>query len=187
MAVMDTLRLPSLAHERLADAVQAVMTSDPRRAQWLAEGAAASAAHGAEDLAARRFQTVLELGYLVASADGFAASEREQLARLLASMTGAALPPAVLEQHFRDLDQAVALLGRRERLARVAADIEGPEAAADAITVAALIAFADGELAAPELSALYELGAFVGLSDERVRALANGLADRLRRHMEATP
>ena len=133
---------------------------------------------GNADASARAFQTVLELGYLVASADGFADAERESLSKLLESITGAALDHATLTLHFLDLDEAVGSLGRRERLARVAADIEGA-AAEEAVSLAALIAIADGQLSASELSVLEELGEHVSLGVERVREIVDDMAQRV--------
>ena len=46
---------------------------------------------GADDQQVRTFQSILELGYLVASADGFADEERRALAALLEQATGAAV------------------------------------------------------------------------------------------------
>ena len=125
------------------------------------------------------FRTVLELGYLAASADGLAESERGSLARLLETITGAAVHRGVLERHFADFDDTVASLGRRERLARAAAELEGRGAAEEAIALAALISMADGRLAAPELEVLEELGGHLSVAPPRVRALVDDLAGRV--------
>ncbi len=166
---------------QLAAAVHAVATGDDARAARLRAGAQQSAAEAPDDLAtARRFQTVLELGYLVASADGFDARERASLARLLASITGAALDEAVLELHFQDLDEGVAALGRRERLARVTAELEDEADRIEAIELATLIAMADGKLGAPELDVLLEAGSHMELPPNRVRALVDDVGLRLK-------
>lgn len=139
---------------------------------WIREGARQSAGDAPSDPAiARRFQTLLELGWLVASADGFADSERASLASLLERVVGSALDRATLELHFQDLEDGVERLGRRERLARRAADLDGLEAAEEAIGLVATIALADGVLSDPEHAVLTELGARVGLSAERVGTL----------------
>src|SRR5262245_45778790 len=113
---------------------------------------------GGDDQQARMFQSILELGYLVASADGFADEERQALAALLEQATGAAVNREELELHFHDLDDAVAMLGRRERLRRAAADFDDALGRTHAISFTALIAVADGVLGQPEIEALAELG-----------------------------
>jgi tellurite resistance protein len=165
---------------RLAAAVHAVATDDEARAARLRAGAQQSAAEHPDDLAiARRFQTVLELGYLVASADGFDDRERSSLARLLESITGLALDHELLELHFRDLDEGVAALGRRERLARVAAELEHEDERIEAIELATLIALADGTLTAPELEVLVEAGGHMDLSPARIRTIVDGVGARV--------
>ncbi|MBK6921925.1 MAG: hypothetical protein IPH07_31300 [Deltaproteobacteria bacterium] len=185
MSEVPSIRLPALPPAQIADAVQAALTEDPARASWLRAGAAASIAHGAEDAAARRFQTVLELCFLVASADGFADAERVQLARLLESITEAAIDRGALELHFTELDAAVNALGRRERMARLAADIEGSAAVDEALAVATLVALADGELAGPEYAALVELGELLGFEATRVRSRIDEVVGGLVRRLEA--
>lgn len=179
------VELPDVAPARLAEAVHAVATEDRARAERLRTGAEQSvAAEPSDGEAARAFQTVLELGYLVASADGFADEERTSLARLLESITGAAVDHAVLQLHFWDLDEAVESLGRRERLARAAADLEGEAAAIEAITLASLIALADGRMSAAELDVLVELGSHLSLSAERVRTLVDETAARVEAQLQ---
>jgi tellurite resistance protein len=166
---------------RLAAAVHAVATGDQARAARLRSGAEQSvAAEPSDPATARRFQTVLELGYLVASADGFAAHERTALAQLLESITGKAVEQEVLELHFRDLDEGVAALGRRERLARVAAELENEADRIEALELATLIALADGKLATPELEVLVEAGKHMQLAPTRVLAIVEQLGARVR-------
>lgn len=177
------IALPAADPARLAAAIQAVATEDHQRAAWLRAGAEQSKADAPSDpVVARRFQTVLELAYLVASADGLDPAERASLSRLLESMTDNALDHATLELHFADLDAAVAALGRHERLARAAADI-GPEAREDAIGLAALIAVGDGALSNVELAALVELGTHLGLGDDRVRDLVRTFTARVQERL----
>lgn len=173
------VQLPDVEPAQRAAAIHAVATEDGGRAARLKIGARASVSDGNADASARAFQTVLELGYLVASADGFADAERESLSKLLESITGAAVDHATLTLHFLDLDEAVGSLGRRERLARVAADTEGAAAAEEAVSLAALIAIADGQLSASELSVLEELGEHVSLGVERVREIVDDMAQRV--------
>lgn len=165
---------------RLAEAVLAVVHEDADRLGWLRAGAASTVAESPDDPeAARRFQTVLELAYLVASADGFADAERVSLAALLERMTSAAVDHATLELHFRDLDDAVALLGRRERLARASADVDGPTQGEEVIGLVATVALADGHISGPEYDALVELGRHIGVGAARVRALVGSAAKRV--------
>ncbi len=150
------VELPAGATTRLAAAVQAL--TPPDRA---------------------RFESVLELGYLAASADGLDDAERGALADLLTEASGKTLDHAAFELHFRELDQAVEMLGRRERLARTAADFEDDGSRADAIRFAALVAMADGALHAPELAVLVEAGACFDWNAEKVRGLVDDAAARL--------
>jgi tellurite resistance protein len=178
------VQLPPAAPKDLAAAIQAAVTDDPDFAAKLRAGATQSVADTpADDATARAFQTLLEVGYLVASADGFAESERESLAALLATVTGSAVDPGTLTLHFMDLDEAVEQLGRRERLARVAADLETSDAVDQAVRLGALVAMADGCLSHSELTVLIELGERTKLSGERireiVRAAAEGVKGRL--------
>jgi tellurite resistance protein len=173
------VELPDVEPARRAAAIHAVATEDGGRAARLHEGARASVADAGEVATARAFQTTLELGYLVASADGFAKDERETLSRLLESITGAAVDHATLTLHFLDLDEAVEALGRRERLARLAAELDGTAAAEEAVSLAALIAMADGRLSDRELEVLVELGGHVSLGAERVRAIVDDMAGRV--------
>jgi tellurite resistance protein len=172
---------PQTDGERLQRAVLALVEEDTERSAWLRAGAASSVADEPIDRdAAQRFQTMLELAYLVASADGFADTERASLSTLLESITGAAVDRATLELHFRDLDDAVAQLGRRERLARAAADLETPEQREDVIAMVAIVALADGQISPPEFEALVELGRHVEIPAARVRAIVDTTAARVK-------
>lgn len=141
--------LPS--SERLERAAQAVLT----------DGDSETSAY---------FQSMLELGYLVASADGFAEEERHALAELLEAVTGSVVAKDALELHFRDLDDAVEMLGRHERLRRAAADFEDGLNRSEAIGFAALVALADGKIADQEIGALHEIGGYLGLEQREVDA-----------------
>jgi tellurite resistance protein len=179
MSELDAIALAGADPERLATAIHAEATGDEARAARLRAGAEQSAAAAPSDSdTARRFQTVLELGYLVASADGFDDRERSSLARLLESITGAALDHDALELHFRDLDDGALVLGRRERLARVAAELEAEAERIEALELATLIALADGRLGAPELDVLVEAGGHMDIAPARVRALIDDVGAR---------
>lgn len=126
------------------------------------------------------FMAALELGYLTASADGLDDAERESLAAALERVTGIGYDHAAFAAHFHDLDTSVAMLGRRERLARTAAEFESDLQRADAIRFAALVAMADGTLHAAELAVLEELGPHFKWSSDRVRDLVTESAARVR-------
>ncbi len=176
--VMD---LTHAGEERLRQAVHTVIEK-----QSIGEGhrlpnaeqlrAAAKAAVGdTGEVMGRYFQSLLELGYLVASADGLADDERATLAALLEQATGAIVNRAELELHFQDLEEGCKMLGRRERLRRAAADFEDSIGRSEAIGFTALIAVADGVLAAPEIEALTELGACFELSEAQVDDIVQGV------------
>lgn len=127
-----------------------------------------------------RFMAVLELGYLAASADGLDASERDALAATLERVTGIGYDHDAFAAHFADLDAAVSALGRRERLARTAAELETDAAREDAIRFAALVAMCDGTLRAPELEVLDEAGTHFRWNAEKVHGLVTDAAARVR-------
>lgn len=127
-----------------------------------------------------RFMAVLELGYLAASADGLDSSERDALATTLERVTGIGYDHDTFANHFADLDAAVATLGRRERLARTAAELETDAAREDAIRFAALVAMCDGTLRAQELEVLEEAAGHFRWSAEKVRGLVTDAAARVR-------
>jgi len=123
-----------------------------------------------------RFIAALELGYLTASADGLDDRERHQIATTLEQVTGIGFDHDSFAAHFGDLDEAVAALGRRERLARTAADFEDDASREGAIRFAALVAMADGSLHDSELAVLVEAGAHFQWTETRVRELVTSVA-----------
>jgi tellurite resistance protein len=125
------------------------------------------------------FMAALELGYLAASADGLEDTERDSIANTLEKVTGIGFDHDTFEAHFSDLDAAVLNLGRRERLARTAAEFENDDVRADVIRFAALVAMADGVLNAPELTVLEELGSHFKWNAERIRGLVTEAAARV--------
>jgi tellurite resistance protein len=185
------IELPRAAPGRLATAVQEVMTDQNARGKTLVEGhlpppsrlRAGAAATAQEDPSglelARYFQGLLELGYLVASADGLAGSEREALAALLEHVSGKLVDRQALLRHFSDLDAATEVLGRRERLVRVAAQFGDEPSRTEAIGFAALVAMADGHLDAMEVDVLVELGAQFGMNERQVDLEVRGIARRV--------
>jgi tellurite resistance protein len=129
---------------------------------------------------ASRFMAALELGYLAASADGLDFKERAALATTLERVTGIGFDHDAFAEHFADLDAAVETLGRRERLARTAAEFDSDDARADAIRFAALIAMCDGTLRAPELEVLTEAGGHFQWNADKVQGLVDDAAARVR-------
>jgi tellurite resistance protein len=186
------IKVTDLRHageERLARAVREVIerqgagASGKHRlpgAEVLRAGAEATRSDS-DDQRARYFQSMLELGYLVASADGLADEERRTLATMLEQATGSAVKSEELELHFKDLDDAVAMLGRRERLRRAAADFDDMHGRGEAIGFTALVAVADGVLGQPEIDALSELGACFELTDAQVTEIVEGVAREVER------
>jgi tellurite resistance protein len=153
--------------------------SDQPISRALAEGARATLEE-TDQSRSQYFQSILEVGYLVAAADGFDDLERHALAGLLERVTGKAVDHAALELHFKDLDDAVAMLGRHERLRRAAADFESGTSKREALSFATLIAMADGKLAAPELQALTELGGALELTSADIEATVQRTVERVK-------
>ncbi len=192
-----TRRLPDVGPERLAVAVRAVLgqqrdssASGAARVRLpaldrLRAGARESVKDEADDArVAEYFQSLLELGYLVASADGLAAEERDALAHLVEQVTGSAVDYDTLQLHFEDLDATCEALGRRERLGRTAANFEDVSERAEAISFSALVAIADGALAEPEMKVLYELGGHFSLAADRVDATVEEVATAIERELD---
>jgi tellurite resistance protein len=173
------VRLPEADPARLAAAIEAVLEARGDLRARLRAGAEQSMRDEPDDVAtATRFQTLLELGYLVASADGFAEAESASLASLLERVTASAIDRAALQRHFRELDAAVVALGRHERLARLAAELDDA-GAEEAIGLVATIAMADGRLSVPEHAVLRELGEHLRLPEARLVALVQQAAAQI--------
>jgi tellurite resistance protein len=135
--------------------------------------------------AAAAFQGLLEVGYLVASADGLADAERHALAELLERVTGRVADRKLMEQHFVDLDAACAMLGRRERLRRAAAEFEDAGSRREALAFAALVSLMDGAIAEPEREALLVLGEHFELSEDDIVAVIGGVFKAVERALRA--
>jgi len=198
------LKLPAAKPEILCTAVRAVLeqqsTAMPAQhvepqaligrlpsATRLREGAAETIREDPTDAqAAEYFQSLLELGYLVASADGLVAEERDALALLVKHATDSVVDNDVLQLHFRDLDAACEVLGRRERLSRVAANFDSPHAQHEALSFAALAAIADGTLAPSEMAVLLELGEHFKLTAKQVEMVVDSVATSIRHELEGT-
>jgi tellurite resistance protein len=130
--------------------------------------------------AAEYFQSVLELAYLVASADGLADGERDALAALVEHATDAAVNQEQLRLHFQDLDAAAEALGRRERMGRVAANFGDSARRHEALAFAALVAIADGTFDPAEKTALVELGQHFAMAIEQVQAVVDDVSASLK-------
>jgi DNA-binding CsgD family transcriptional regulator len=130
------------------------------------------------------FQSLLELGYLVASADGLDEREREMLALLVERITESRVDRERLLLHFADLDQTSDWLGRPERLIRMAANFEDLLSREEALSFAALVALADGELTDAEMQVLLELGKHLSLSETAVRETAHRVVASIKRELE---
>lgn len=150
----------------------------------LVQGAKATLA-GSYEESSEYFQSVLEIAWLVASADGFADEERHALALLLEGATGREVAHDVLELHFQDLAQGCEMLGRRERLRRAAEDFADGVSRSEALGFATLVALADGKLAAPEYDTLVELGGYLGFPRAQVDSVIDNAVARLRAELES--
>jgi tellurite resistance protein len=183
---ISAVSLQGVAPDKLRGALEALMqgASDaladrmPSAAE-LAGGAKATLADG-DATAAAQFQSMLEIGYLVASADGFADEERHALAELLSHVLGTTVTVDQLDLHFKDLAEGVEMLGRHERLLRAAADFEGGLHRGRALGFAALVALADGTLAEPEAAVLRELGGLLGLREQEAEQAVTSVIDRIK-------
>jgi len=181
------LTLPAVEPERLFAAVSGALETRPDGGvgllAWhlpspdrLREGATQALAGNSEHPeAGAAFQGLLEVGYLVASADGLADSERHALAELLERVTGRVADRKIMEQHFADLDAACAMLGRRERLRRAAAEFEDPAARREALGFAALISLMDGAIGEPEREALVVLGEHFEMAEDEIVDVIGGV------------
>jgi len=194
--------LPDVGPEKLGAAVRAVLGHQsaampdsavdvlrllgrlPTAAQLKAGAAEAVKDEGGDPLAAEYFQSLLELGYLAASADGLADEERDALALLVEHATDSAVDREVLQLHFNDLDEGSEMLGRRERLARVAANLESNRAQQEGMSFAALVAIADGKLEEAEMAVLLELGQHFSLAAEQVHDVINAVAANIKQELE---
>lgn len=195
---MTKIELPNVSKKQLYQAVTKVLEQQtnnmapppndtrvligrfPTNAQ-LTEGARDSVVDNkdTDKHAALYFQSLLELAYLVASADGLATEERETLALLVEHATGEAINRDKLLLHFEDLDTTSAVLGRSERLCRVAANLETYNAKEEAISFAALVSIADGTLSKSEMEVLIKMGALFEFSSEEVINMAKQVAQTI--------
>ena len=176
--------LPDVEAERLLDALCAAVTGDEPRAVRLRTSAGQCMTDEPSDLAAARwFQSLVELAYLVASADGFSAKERHSLALLIERATGHAVEHELLERHLEELEVQTDVLGRHQRFARAAAEVRDQPSVDDALAFAALVAMADGTMAGPERDALLELAGHLEIEAVQVHALVKVLVEDVERRL----
>lgn len=199
---MGAIQLPDVGAEKIRAAVRKVLTDqqeampaqtvDPSEligslppGGHMRMGAEEALKDEADDRdAAEYFQSMIELAYLAASADGLADDERDALAALIEHATGAAIHIDTLKVHFADLDATVEALGRRERLVRVASNFQSERAKHEAISFATLVAVADGVLADDERGVLVELGSHFSLSEEAVDTVVERIAKNIADHLD---
>ncbi|HVV87779.1 MAG TPA: hypothetical protein VHE35_32290 [Kofleriaceae bacterium] len=170
--------------ERLLGALCATVTGDGPRAVRLRTSASQCVVDEPSDVAAARwFQSLVEMAYLVASADGFSPEERASLAKLIELATGRAVDHELLEVHLAELEVQAHVLGRHERVARAAAEVRDQPSVDDALAFAALVAMADGTMAAPERDALIELAGHLDIEPVQVEALLTVLVEDVERRL----
>jgi tellurite resistance protein len=164
--------------DRLLVALCATVTGDAPRAARLRTGARECVVDDPSDLtAARWFQSLVELAYLVASADGFSAEERGSLALLIERATSRTVDHELLERHLTELEVQTEIMGRHQRIARAAAEVKDHPSVDDALAFAALVAMADGQMAGPERAALYEIAGHLDIDAAQVDALVAVLVE----------
>lgn len=169
---------PDVDADRLLAALCATVTGDGPRAVRLRTSASQCVVDEPSDVAAARwFQSLVELAYLVASADGFSAAERASLALLIERATGRTVEHELLERHLAELEIQTDVLGRHQRFARAAAEVRDQPSVDDALAFAALVAMADGTMAQPEHQALLELAGHLEIEPVQVEALINVLVE----------
>lgn len=175
---------------RLQRAVRAVIEGQgllpgERRSPTGAEAQRLEAGQHAFANGLQAVQPIVELGYLVASADGFAVQERQALAALLEEATGVAVDRGELESLIKSVEESCATLGRVQHLRRAAASLNGVFGRERALGASTLVAIADGTLAEAELEALRELGACFDIATSTVDHIALTIARHIDRAVEA--
>ena len=175
---------PDVDPERLLEALCAAVTGDGPRAVRLRTSASQCLVDEPSDVAAARwFQSLVELAYLVASADGFSDHERESLAHLIERATGRTVDHELLVLHLRELEVQTEVLGRHERFAR-AAEVRDQPSVDDALAFAALVAMADGTMAKPEKDALLELARHLEIDPLQVESLIEVLVEDVKGRLQ---
>jgi len=179
MAEPPILQLPEVDPTHLAVVIRGMIAEDLAQAERLRSGAAQSLLRATDTQETTgRFLALLDIAYLVASADGVDADEREGILRLFTQLTDGVLDRESLEHHFHGLDDTIAASTRGERLGAAAADLR-EEDRANAIGFAAAIAMSDGWLGTAELDVLIELGGYLSLPAEKAREQVEQVIQRV--------
>ena len=177
---------PDVDPDRLLGALCATVTGDGPREVRLRTSASQCVVDEPSDLAAARwFQSLVELAYLVASADGLSPGERASLALLIERATGRTVEHELLELHLGELEVQAEVLGRHQRFARAAAEVSDQPSVDDALAFAALVAMADGTMTRKEHEALLELAGHLHIEPVQVDALVNILVDDVRARLSS--
>lgn len=172
---------PDVDPDRLLAALCAAVTGDGPREIRLRTSASQCVVDEPSDVAAARwFQSLVELAYLVASADGLSASERASLALLIERATGRTVDHELLELHLSELEVQADVLGRHQRFARAAAEVSDQPSVDDALAFAALVAMADGTMTKKEHDALLELAGHLHIEPVQVQSLLDVLVEDVR-------
>jgi hypothetical protein len=151
-------------------------------AEVLGRGAAQLAAGEVEDPeAARYFRAIVEVCFLVASADGLAEEEKAAVAELIACACGEAFGADKAAALFDAFAALLVAEGLERRLDAVVAELEGYLAREEAMSFAALVAVADRALGDRELAVLVAFGKRCGFSFGEVQALIQQVAAALGR------
>lgn len=199
-----TLDAPPLpAHDRAA-LVQAIVQSIEHLAQDAAAPSlgsqslsgrlpdAARLSSGAEQLAmehpedadaARYFIALLEASYLIAAADGISGEEQAALAELVAQVTGSRVTVERLRELYHAFDEQAEQSGLGHRLDTVAGQFSDFMEREEALSFAALVAYADGQLAPPEADALVSLGERFDFSRGEVGMVVSQVVQTIRHHL----
>ncbi len=153
--------------------------------EQLAKGAAQLAADSGEDAeAARHVMALLETAFLVSSADGLAEQERSSLGELLVQSTGEVLHADGFVSMVERFEELLAEHGLDARVRAVAEEFDDFMAREEAMSFAALIAVADGELGIKEALVLLSLGKRLGFSPGEVQAVVNAVTTELSRALK---
>jgi tellurite resistance protein len=150
--------------------------------EQLAAGAAQLVAESDEDTEAAGYVTaLLETAFLVSSADGLAEQELRSLGELMVQSTGAVLGADAFGSLVEKFEQLLTEQGLEARVGAVAKHFDDFLAREEAMSFAALIAVADGELGTKEALVLLSLGKRLGFSPGEVQAVVNAVANELSR------
>lgn len=201
MAFVDLPELPECDRDQLKAAVRRVIEKQATEVAAPSVGPRALMARlprldrmerGAENLfstmppgstgdleAGRYFGAIVETCYLVAVADGFASEERGAVADLVGFATGDLIAGDKAEEVFAAYAKLLEEQGLEARLDAIAEQLDDFVAREEAMSFAALIAVADGELATKETVMLMALAKRFDFSRGEVQAVVKQVAASL--------